>query len=86
MLFLWSPSCTRPPTPAGIRSGMLDDFVVVTITRPGPLYVRLRPDSRGLVIVNNFDVVPDDPHTSCPRLGPVESVGAVMPGDSLVRA
>lgn len=63
---------------------MLDDFIVVTITRPGPLYVRLRPDPRGLVVVNNFDVVPDDPHTSCPRLGPVEAVGAVMPGDALV--
>lgn len=66
------------------RSGMLDDFVVVTITRPGPLYVRLKPDPRGLVIVNNFDPVPDDPITGCPQLGPVEIVGTVMPGDSLV--
>lgn len=64
--------------------GMLDDFVVVTITRPGPLYVRLRPDPRGLVIVNNFDPLPDDPHTSCPRLGPVEGVGTVFPGDAVV--
>ncbi|CAN0021830.1 unnamed protein product [Ectocarpus sp. 8 AP-2014] len=63
--------------------GMLDDFVVVTISRPGPLYVRLKPDSRGLVILNNFDVVPDDPHTSCPRLGSLESVGTVIPGDAL---
>lgn len=65
-------------------SGMLDDFVVVTITRPGQLYVRLKPDPRGLVIVNNFDRVPDDPDTGCPRLGPVEIVGSVMPGDALV--
>lgn len=63
---------------------MLDDFVVVTITRPGPLCVRLRPDARGVVIVNNFDIVPDNPHTGCPRLGPIESVGTVMPGDALV--
>lgn len=63
---------------------MLDDFVVVTITRPGPLYVRLKPDPRGLVVVNNFDKVPDDPDTGCPRLGPVENVGTVMPGDCLV--
>lgn len=63
---------------------MLDDFVVVTITRPGPLYVRLKPDPRGLVVVNNFDKVPDDPETGCPRLGPVENVGTVMPGDCLV--
>ncbi|CAM9453657.1 unnamed protein product, partial [Laminaria digitata] len=64
--------------------GMLDDFLVVTVTRAGPLYVRLRPDTRGLVIVNNFDLVPDDPDTGCTRLGPVEGVGAVMPGDALV--
>lgn len=64
---------------------MLDDFVVVTITRPGPLSVRLKPDPRGLVLLNNFDSLPDDPHTSCPRLGPLESVGSVMPGDALVR-
>lgn len=63
---------------------MLDDFLVVTLTRPGPLHVRLKPDSRGLVILNNFDPLPDDPHTSCPRLGPIESVGNVMPGDALV--
>lgn len=63
---------------------MLDDFVVVTISRPGPLHVRLKPDPRGLVIVNNFDPLPDDPHTSCPRLGPLELVGNVMPGDALV--
>ena len=63
---------------------MLDDFLVVTLTRPGPLHVRLKPDSRGLVILNNFDPLPDDPHTSCPRLGPIEGVGNVMPGDALV--
>lgn len=76
-----------PLIPARRRSpcsGMLDDFVVVTITRPGPLYVRLKPDPRGLVIVNNFDPVPDDPITGCPQLGPVEIVGTVMPGDCLV--
>lgn len=67
------------------RSGMLDDFVVVTINRPGPLCVRLKPDPRGVVIVHNFDDAPDDPRTSCPRLGPLESVGTVMPGDALVR-
>lgn len=77
------------PTPSArfrlnFRPGMLDDFVVVTITRPGPLSVRLKPDPRGLVILNNFDSLPDDPHTSCPRLGPLESVGNVMPGDALV--
>lgn len=63
---------------------MLDDFVALTITRPGPLHIRLRPDPRGLVILNNFDFVPDDPQTGCPRLGPVESVGTVTPGDALV--
>lgn len=74
------------PVPALISTqGMLDDFVVVTITCPGPLFVRLRPDPRGLVVVNNFDDVPDDPHTGCPRLGPIERVGTVMPGDALVR-
>lgn len=66
------------------RPGMLDDFVVVTLTRPGPLSVRLKPDPRGLVILNNFDALPDDAHTSCPRLGPLESVGNVLPGDALV--
>lgn len=72
-------------TPAYQRCpGMLNDFVVVTLTRPGPLSVRLKPDPRGLVILNNFDSLPDDPHTSCPRLGPLESVGNVMPGDALV--
>lgn len=64
--------------------GMLDEFVVVTITRPGPLHLRLRPDTRGLVVLNNFDILSEDPHTSCPRLGPVEGVGTVMPGDALV--
>ncbi|CAN0177550.1 unnamed protein product [Scytosiphon promiscuus] len=63
--------------------GMLDDFVVVTINRPGPLYVRLKPDPRGVVVLHNFDDAPDDPRTSCPRLGPLESVGTVMPGDAL---
>ncbi|CAM9195266.1 unnamed protein product [Hapterophycus canaliculatus] len=36
-----------------------------------------------MVIVHNFDDPPDDPRTSCPRLGPLESVGTVMPGDAL---
>lgn len=76
---------TKKEKPTNTGSGMMDDFMVVTVTRPGPLYVRLRPDARGLVIVNNFDLVPDDPLTGCPRLGPVEGVGVVMPGDALVR-
>lgn len=74
-----------PPPPAYQLPGMLNEFVVVTLTRSGPLSVRLKPDPRGLVILNNFDSPPDDPHTSCPRLGPLESVGNVMPGDALVR-
>lgn len=65
---------------------MSDDFVVVTITQPGQLFVRLRPDPRGLVVLNNFDLVPDDPQTSCPRLGPIENVGTVTPGDAVVSA
>lgn len=71
-------------SPPCVPADMLNDFVVVTLTRPGPLYVRLRPDARGLVVVNNFESVPDDLHTGCPRLGPIESVGMVMPGDALV--
>ena len=63
---------------------MLDEFVAVTLVRPGPLSIRLRPDPRGLVVLNNFDLVPDDPQTGCPRLGPVESVGTVTPDDALV--
>lgn len=63
---------------------MLDDFVVVTVTRSGPLYVRLRPDSRGLVVLYNFDPVPDDPVTGSPCLGAIESVGSVTPGDAVV--
>ncbi|CAN0001803.1 unnamed protein product [Discosporangium mesarthrocarpum] len=64
--------------------GMLDTVVTVTVEDPGPLYVRLKPDPRGLVVVNNFEQVPDDPVTGCPRLGPVEAAGTVVPGDALV--
>lgn len=78
----------RAPTPRVARddapTGLLPDIVLVTISRPGPLFVRLRPDPRGLVILNNFDLVEDDPLTGCPRLGPIESVGTVSPGDAVV--
>ncbi|CAN0011335.1 unnamed protein product, partial [Choristocarpus tenellus] len=65
-------------------AGMLETVVEVSITHPGPLYVRLKPDPRGLVVLSKFDRVPDHPVTGCPSLGPVEAVGTVGPGDVLV--